>query len=132
VGINKELKLQLIMHHNKNNNIDDFFIQLLKVSDSLGNFWELGENAFCDTGMILRVGDEIEFIIDAYNPKGVEIEYKIFEPYALEIKDDKNKINFVFNQKMIGKLTWISISVEAKNNEYKDSAMCQIKYSIIP
>lgn len=77
-GIVGDLKTKIVLFHNKNMNAADYFIKLLKISDSLGNIWERSRGLIgLNTGSILRVGDTIELLVDAYDPKGREITYTI-------------------------------------------------------
>jgi hypothetical protein len=74
-GIVLDLKNQITVFHNKNEMKEDFFIRITKINDNLGNIWEQGGNS---PAPILRVGDEYELLIEANDPKGRNIKYKIF------------------------------------------------------
>lgn len=63
IGIVSDLKNMITMYHNKNEEKDDYFIQLMRVSDNLGNFWS--KNKSPKNYPKLRVGDEYELIIEA-------------------------------------------------------------------
>jgi hypothetical protein len=130
-GIVNDLKTQLIIYHNKNMNTDDYFIKLLKVSDSLGSSWEYGESAHKFTSKTLRVGDTIEFIIEAFDPKGREIEYELYTK-GFKLKSKENSLQIKITNEMVGKQSGIDITVETINSEYKNSELCEFIYTILP
>lgn len=130
-GIVGDLKTKLVTHHSKNMNTDDYFIKLLKISDSLGNYWDsnsLGLGVL--TKSILRVGDTIEFLIEAYDPKGRDITYQI-KCGDITLTGHTNSFSFTVNKSMIGKLSGIRIDVFTEA-EYANSDGTDFVYSVLP
>lgn len=130
-GIVNDLKTQLVIHHNKNMNADDYFIKLLKVSDSIGNTWEYGDNGHKFTKKILRVGDTIEFIIEAFDPKGREINYELYTK-SFKLNSKEKNLQITITNEMVGEHSGIDITVETLNSEYKNSQFCEFIYTILP
>ncbi len=130
-GIVGDLKTKLVIHHNKNMNSDDYFIKLLKISDSLGNVWDgNGLRLGMITDNTLRVGDTIEFLIEAYDPKGRDITYKI-ECGDITLTSHTNTFSFTVNKSMIGRLKGIRIEASTEA-EYKNTCGTDFVFSILP
>lgn len=133
-GIVGDLKNQILKYHSKNMNIDDYFIKILKVSDNFGNIWEHGDLHTKWIDQILRVGDTLEFVIDAFDPKGREIEFSILHNYStvqFENSSD-NRIIITLNKIMISKSAQLNIMVKTKDSEYENTDMVSFVYSVIP
>lgn len=130
-GIVFDLKSQLATYHNKNMNADDYFIKLLKVSDSLGSTWEFGNNGHKFIDKILRVGDTIEFIIEAFDPKNREIEYELYAK-GTKINSKEGVLQITITNEMIGKNSGIEITVQTNNTDYKNYQFCEFIYTILP
>lgn len=133
-GITEDLKVTLVKHHNKNMNIDDYFIKILKISDDLGNTWEAGSSFELGmyTDSILRVDDEIEINVEAFDPKGREIEY------SLERRHNKIDINntgvfrLKIDSEMIAQSCVFSITATTDESEYKNEKSLDVKYIVLP
>lgn len=130
-GIVHDLKSQLVNYYNKNMSADDYFIKLLKVSDSLGSTWEMGNSGYLFTNKILRVGDTVEFNIEAFDPKDREIEYELYSNRVCVISKEKI-LQITVTNEMIGENIGIDISVRTINSDYKNSQLCSFSYLILP
>jgi hypothetical protein len=74
-GILLDQKNLKTIYHNKNKMKEDYFIQITKVSDNIGNIWsETGKS----NKPILRVDDEYELLVEATDPLDREIIYELF------------------------------------------------------
>ena len=132
-GIIGDLKNQIILYHSKNLDPDDFFLKILKASDSLGNKWESSQiMQSILTGSILRVGDKIDFFVDAFDPKGRELEYSVLYIDDWFISQGSNRITVNIVPKMISKNCRIQIQVSTKNSGYQNSESVSFFYTVIP
>lgn len=131
-AITEDLKLKIVQYHNKNMGAEDYFIKILKVTDSLGNTWEEPRLGLI-TQSTLRVGDTLELIVDAYDPKGGEIEYKIKcnkggESYS----STDGKILLPITDSMIAKRASFSLTVSVPESKYENKAQIPCHYIILP
>ncbi len=136
-GIVGDLKLKLVIYHNKGMNTDDYFIKILKVSDSLGNTgeWKQESNIAIRAKKNLKVGDEIDILVDAYDPKGRQIKYELTGHHNgnwYRVSSDKNCLKFKAGKEMISQIYGLHISVSTEEADYKNEARANILYSILP
>lgn len=130
-GITEDLKSQFIIYHNKNMDANDFFIRILKISDSLGSIWEIDNSYLYSSGKTLRVGDTIEFIVDAFDPKGRKIQYGLYIEGA-RIETDNNLMSVTITQKMVSKFGVFRLTAKTNEQEYENYTACEIDYVILP
>jgi hypothetical protein len=77
VGISGEIRSRLVLYRSKMETGDDVFPQLESVRDNYGNTWIPEKIGILDTGLTLRPGDYLEFIVEATDPLGSKIFYSI-------------------------------------------------------
>lgn len=131
-GITGELKTLLINYHNKNMNPDDYFIKILKVHDNIGNIFEADSGRFgMITKSVLRVGDLIEININAYDPKGREMVYKLYNS-KFQFENKTGRFQIEITEKMIGNPTVLSAIVKTQLANYENSDQVTIHYRILP
>jgi hypothetical protein len=137
-GIVGDLKTKIILFHNKNMNVDDYFIKILKISDNLGNIWD--DNNWRSEGFIkrpiLRVGDTFELLVDAYDPKGKEINYEVkfrsSTRQEFNVKNKEGRFTIDVTKEMISKNLWINISASTDESEYENRNSQIIVFSVLP
>ena len=132
-GITGELKSTLVKYHNKNMDADDYFIRILKVSDSLGNQWGIGNlnNTLLVAKGILRVNDKIEIFIEAYDPKNREITFEFGSSQFQKVQDN-GKFEFTVTKEMIGRPSQFWIKVHTENSDYENKLRKDVFYTVIP
>jgi hypothetical protein len=136
-GIVQDLKTTFILYHNKNMNADDYFIRVLKVTDSLGSIHDATDHFYRSTNKILRVGDKIEFYIEAYDPKGNEIKYSASIDHTAStnrttIESTQPKIEITITKEMVGKFKSFTLTAKTDETEYENSDYAQLGYTILP
>lgn len=130
-GIVQDLKTTFILYHNKNMNADDYFIRVLKVTDSLGSIHDTTDLYYQSTGKTLRVGDTIEFYIEAYDPKGKQIKYSASLGKTI-VESNDPKIEFTITKEMVGKFKSITLAAGTDETEYDNSDFASLAYIILP
>ncbi len=79
LGISGELRNRLIRYRSKQETGEDYYPRIESVSDNLGNFWSpvtgIGNHLY--TGMKLRPGDKLEFVVTARDPLGESLQYRM-------------------------------------------------------
>ncbi|MCC9166391.1 hypothetical protein [Pontibacter harenae] len=131
-GILMDLKNAITIFHNKNHMKDDYFIELIKVSDNLGNFW--GKSVFERSGKPnLKVGDQYELLIEANDPKDRKIQYEILTlGLNFSLKQESNRFIFQIGKELIGQNTLLLVKVSTPDSEYKNEIMRKISIIVYP
>jgi hypothetical protein len=135
-GITGDLQATLVKYHNKNMSIDDYFIKILKMSDDLGHTWE-AESGFeiaMITNYTLRVGDRIEIKIEAFDPKGREIEYKLRHEFNFkeQLINNSGVFNLEITSKMIKRTAVFYVTARTEEEQYSNEKSMLIHYTVLP
>jgi len=129
-GITSDLKNSITIYHNRNEMKDDFFIQIIKVSDNLGNTWE---NTMSEPIPTLRIGDEYELFIDANDPKDRKVSYNLdIYQGSINVYQDSNHFTFTINKLMVGPKTTINLSVSTPGSKYKNVDFFTVFITVLP
>ncbi|WP_204346642.1 hypothetical protein [Psychroserpens algicola] len=128
-GILTDLKNLITIYHNKNEMKSDFFIEVTRINDNLGNIWSKSDSW---EKPILRVGDEYELFIEANDPKDREIEYEIFTLNGFKIKQKSNRFNFTVENILVGKSTTLYINAFTPSSDYKNSDGPLLNITVLP
>lgn len=128
-GILLDLKNQITIFHNKNEMKEDFFIRITKINDNLGNIWEKGNKS---GHPILRVGDDYELLVEANDPKGRKIKYKIFTLGNFQMEQESNRFNFKITNSLVESHVTLYVTVSTPESEYKNEAAEMITLTILP
>ncbi len=128
-GILTDLKNTITIYHNKNEMKSDFFIEVIKVNDNLGNIWSKDQNW---EKPVLRVGDDYELLIEANDPKDRPIEYEIFTLGDFKIIQKSNRFNFKVGKELIGKSTTLYVNASTPSSEYKNSDGRMLTITVLP
>ncbi|QXP55185.1 hypothetical protein H0I25_14000 [Cellulophaga sp. HaHa_2_95] len=131
-GILMDLKNSITQYHNRNEKMDDYFIEIIKVSDNIGSSW--GESIFSKSKKpTIRVGDEYELLVEANDPKDREIEYKLFHfTGKLKINQKSNRFNFTIDESLIGQNIMILVTAYTPDSEYKNESSMKINLTVLP
>lgn len=131
-GIVMDLKNSMTIFHNKNNMKEDFFIEIIRITDNLGNSW--GKSIFERSERpILREGDEYEINIEANDPKDREIEYRLSalgSDFLLVQKS--NKFRFIITSNLIGRMVNILVHVRTPESDYKNEHAMDFTLCVLP
>lgn len=131
-GILRDTKNLRTMYHNKNTNLDDFFIRIYKISDNLGNVWT--DTIKPESRPILKVGDEYELTIEAHDPKERKIHYYCVHPHTKEKSPQQTSpvIEIKIDESMIKRCLTLSIYAHTPESEYENLVFRNINISVIP
>lgn len=114
-------------------NFDDYFIRILKLSDNIGHVWNDPNplEAGFHTNSTLRVGDSLEFLIDAFDPKGRPILYEV-NCGLLNQKHNDGKFVIEITKKMISNPAAFHFIASTENSEYENKTRFSVFYTILP
>ena len=130
-GITADLKNSFTIFSNKNNNTNDYFIAINKVSDNLGTTW-FSNNSDSPNKPTLTVGDDYELLIEANDPKDREIEYEVYHfAGSLRIKQESNRFIFKITADLIGLNTMLVVKAYTPKSEYKNERSIKIFLTVL-
>ncbi len=78
LGISGFLRNRMVVYRSWKDGDKHGFPRIESVRDNLGNIWVLGKPKKIKTGLQLRTGDMLEFVVTAIDPEGLDLEYRIF------------------------------------------------------
>ncbi|WP_159523929.1 hypothetical protein [Sunxiuqinia indica] len=128
-GITSDLKNQITIYHNKNEMKDDFFIEIIRITDNLGNTWS---DSISRPKPILRVGDNYELTIEANDPKDRKISYKLYSYNKFNMVQESNRFNFEITNDLVGKSVHFQATVETPDSSYENYDMMELSFIILP
>lgn len=139
-GISGEIRSSITKYHSNKKTGIDCFPRIENVRDNFGNSCTADSVLFCKTKMILRPGDEIEFIVAASDPDDLELEYSISTKPGTwpEIKtkwQKSNTLKYKITKKNISKRLSIEISIRSPREYHADDDrddFAQFVYSVFP
>ncbi|MHB0755162.1 hypothetical protein [Polaribacter sp. M15] len=131
-GITMDLKNAITIYNNQKKLVDDYFINIQKISDNLGTSWSKS-NANQKKKPVLKVGDDYELLVEANDPKDRKIEYQLAHfTGKLKIKQDSNRFQFKVDKTLIGKNTMLIIKAFTQATDYKNESIRKIYITVLP
>ena len=112
IGISGEIRNRIILYRSKKETGEDYFPRIESARDNLGNLCT-PEKIYCDTGLVLRVGDKLTFVITASDPQGEELEYCCFGNADWQ---ESNIIEIEIKNKHISKRQDFILEIRSKRN----------------
>ncbi|CAN5729327.1 hypothetical protein BH20ACI4_BH20ACI4_06980 [soil metagenome] len=117
LGISGEIRTRLVKFRSKQETSEDYFPRIDSARDNLGNIYTYGNNSLISTGMTLRVGDTVDFIITASDPLGENLQYRISKDYGdWSAWQDNNTFSATFTEANIGKIVVIRLCIQSHRN----------------
>lgn len=134
LGIAGEIRTRLIRYRSKKETSEDYYPRIESARDSLGNIKTYGDDSGPNTGMRLRVGDEIDFVITATDPLGEPLQYAIYKFIYTEWQDS-NVISLKLTEQNVQKDFSVLIVIKSNRqfhaySEFDDSV--HFKYEVLP
>lgn len=129
-GILSDLKNSITIYHNKNEMKDDYFVEIIRISDNLGNIWDSNSRP---QQPILRVGDQYELVVEANDPLSRKIEYELSNKFSdFQIIQDSNRFTFTIENRFVNKSSWFMIKVCTPDSEYDNYTLKSIDLTVLP
>jgi len=131
-GVVGELKTRLIQYRNKNITLDDFFLKIIKINDSIGNIYDSTTNHVIMINQLLQPGDLLEFNVDAFDPKGRDIFYFLrIDGIPFLEKSKSSELQFEITEDHISKYLDVRV-IALTDASYDNSDGVSFSYSVIP
>lgn len=139
LGLSGEIRTRLVRYRSKKETSEDYYPRIESVKDNFGNAYTYGDDHVF-TGMRLRVGEVIEFVITATDPLGEPLQYAIMSmglPWQ-----DSNIISLRLTEKDVQKHFQVMLLVRSKRQfhanpdntpfgrDYDDSVI--FNYEVLP
>ena len=135
LGISGEIRIRLIRYRSRQETSEDYYYPKIESArDSLGNIYTYGKVGSTNTGMSLRVGDFIEFVITATDPMGEPLQYAVYNSFLTKWQDN-NIIQLTITEKDIRKDFDVMLVIKSrrKYHAYEDSDdRVVFSYEVLP
>jgi hypothetical protein len=140
IGISGEIRTRIIRYRSKLETTDDCFPRIESARDSLGNIWVPGgvaaELKFVYTGLTLRPGDQINFVISARDPEEKPLEYGIYDERLGSIRwQTFDAFSLTLSERHIARIAGVDLFIRS-NRPYHASGSYDDKvtfcYSVLP
>ncbi len=139
LGVSGEIRTKIARYRSSKESTDSYYPRIEFVADNLGNSWKLGRDRWVDTGMKLRPGDVLEYVVTASDPLEEPLQFQCtFEQGRYGHSDkwtSENSFTFEVTEKYVGKLFFASISIRSSRNfhahrNYDD--LVKFTYEVLP
>jgi len=139
LGVSGELRTRIVRYRSSQETSEAYYPRIEFASDNLGNSWKLGENNWVKTGIKLRPGDVLEYVVTASDPFGEPLLYQctfgIGRPGYSSKWSEENTFTFEVTDEYVGKLFFAVISIKS-NRKYhpydtRDDYV-QFLYEVLP
>jgi hypothetical protein len=137
-GIGGEIRTRLVRFRSKQETAADYFPRIESARDSLGNIWtpECRRGKYVSTGLNLRPGDRLDFVVTASDPLGQELEYSLqTRNIDRDPWQNSNSISLVISEQHVTRIFSVVIFVKSRRkyhtfSEYDDSV--EFIYTVLP
>ncbi len=140
LGISGELRTKIARYRSNKETAESYYPRIEFAADNLGNSWKPGEKKCVETGMKLRPGDVLEFVVTASDPLEEPLEYQCaFEtgspPGGRNAWSKENTFIFVVTDEYVHNLFFAVVSVRSRrkyhaHTYYDDDVM--FTYQVLP
>ncbi|PLX05309.1 MAG: hypothetical protein C0594_07865 [Marinilabiliales bacterium] len=130
-GILHDLKNMITIYHNKNEMKEDYFVQIVRVTDSLGNEWA-DNQGMLNNKPILHVGDNYEIIIEAHDPRNRKIKYSVSDINGFKIEQEESHFNINISKELISQHQIIIVEAKTDEPEYENRDSIHFAITVLP
>lgn len=139
LGISGELRTKIARYRSNQETSESYYPRIEFSADNLGNSWKPGESSFVTTGMNLRPGDVLEFVVTASDPLEEPLEYQCTlgagSPGHSDVWSNENTFTIVVTDEHVGNLFFAVVRVRSKRKYhahgcYDDDVM--FTYQVLP
>jgi len=138
IGIAGEIRNRIVRYRSKKETSEDCFPRIESVRESLGNIWtpvEGRELAFVRTGMTLRPGDELDFVITASDPEDLDLRFGIELMHQPIVWGHESNIHVRILEEHIAQIFVVGIYITSPRN-YHAHPHCddwvEFAYQVLP
>ena len=130
VGISGEIRNRLIRYRSKQETGEDYYPRIESVADNLGNFWSpstgLGNHLY--TGMKLRPGDLLQFVVTAHDPLGEPLLYR--QGLVHGRWQDSPEFQYKVSERDVGGEFEVYLSVKSRRRFHASTRLDTVDHSV--
>ncbi|MBW3636613.1 MAG: hypothetical protein KY445_09145 [Armatimonadetes bacterium] len=135
IGISGEIRNQIVRYRSRQESLEDYYPRIESARDSFGNIWTPGSVRAVSTKILLRLNDEVGFVVTASDPKNDELDFGILinNQYPIEWQKS-NSFSFRILELSVRKLEvaiYIKSPREYRANDFFDDFVV-FYYSVLP
>lgn len=134
LGITGDIRTRIVRYRSKHETSEDYYPRIESARDSLGNIYTYGTLRITETGMRLRVGDAIEFVITATDPMGEPLKYGLYNSSNTSWQDN-NVISLRLKEPDVGKTFNAILAIKSNRQYHAENGYDDVvvfKYEILP
>ncbi|HYR07052.1 MAG TPA: Swt1 family HEPN domain-containing protein [Longimicrobium sp.] len=139
LGIGGEIRTRLVRFRSKQETMEDYFPRIESARDSLGNIWTPDADHITHvvhTNLVLRPGDQVDYVITATDPLGEDLEYAVkTQRYAAIDWQPTNSFRITVREDNIARSFAVELFVRSKRDfhatEFFDDSIDFI-YTVLP
>ncbi len=114
LGITGVLRNRMVLYRSWKEHGKKGFPKMESIRDNLGNLWTVGKPKKVKTGVSLRVGDVLEFVITAKDPEDMDLEYRV-RPHKWQ---SSNVLFLEVDKSLIGGATNIHLTIRSPRKHH--------------
>lgn len=136
LGIAGEIRNQLVAYRSEMETSEDYYPRIESVKDNLGNTWtpsQGGKNVRTSTR--IRVGDKLEFIVAAADPRGEPLKYSVRPGAPPTEWEDSNVLSFRVKEKHVGRVSSLAVRIKSTREYHaktKHDDQVTFIYEVLP
>jgi hypothetical protein len=139
LGIAGEFRTRIARYRSRKETSDSYYPRIEFAADNLGNICKPDENKYVRTGLKLRPGDVLEFVVTASDPLGEDIQYQFTfgagSPGHSYEWTKENTFTFVVEEKHVNKLCFARLVIRSKRKYHAHSTYdddVEFTYEVLP
>ncbi|MFT4659842.1 MAG: hypothetical protein ACI8XB_000092 [Patiriisocius sp.] len=110
LGISGEIRNKISIALSRADTGKEVFPRIESLKDNRGGLWTPGSPRKVKTNQVLKTGDQLEFIVTAYDPMEEDLEYRIFgKKWQIN-----NVILYTVEDGLVGKDRTINVTIRSK------------------
>lgn len=113
----------------------EYFPRMESAQDGLGSIWTPERGNSVTTGIILRVGDHVDFVVTATDPLGGVLGYSLLTPHRPRVFQPSNTLSWDVPYDQIGKEVVVFLYI-ISDRDYHARDFCDdwvsFSYEILP
>lgn len=138
-GIAGDVGSRLVRWRSRHETTDDCFPRIESARDSLGNLWVPSAHDFFhmpDTGMTLRPGDRMDFVVTARDPEDLPLQYRLSGSVADSPEwQDSSVFSLTLEEAHIGEAFLVKLEIKSPRSYHARASVddhVTFMYTVLP
>ena len=135
LGLAGDIRTRLVRYRSKQETSEDYHPRIESARDSLGNIYSYADHRLVSTGLRLRPGDVVDFLISASDPLGESLQYRMRYMMISSAWQDSNTFSLRVTEREVQKALVVSFEIKSQrqfhtSSEYDD--FVEFSYEVLP